>query len=612
MILGISAYYHDSAAALVGEDGILAAAQEERFTRIKHDSSFPIHAINYCLEEANLKLEDLEQVVFYEKPFLKFDRLLETYVGFAPVGLHSFVKAMPQWLKQKLHLPREIRKQLPGKWDKSIVFTTHHESHAASAFFPSPFEEAAILTMDGVGEWDTATIGVGKGNNIELLKSMHFPDSLGLLYSAFTYFCGFKVNSGEYKLMGLAPYGFPVYKDKIIDELLDLKEDGSFRVNLDFFNYCQGLTMTNKKFDQLFGGPPRSSESQITQREIDLAASIQAVTEEIVLRMAKYAKEVSGMNNLCLAGGVALNCVANGKLLRSKIFDQVWIQPASGDAGGALGAALFTHFHLMDKNRIPNASDSMKGSFLGPCFTNDEIRDFLTDSDTPHHFYENEDELLEIVTQQLDAGKIIGWFQGRMEFGPRALGSRSIIGDARNSEMQTKMNLSIKFRESFRPFAPSVLEEKVDRYFDLDSPSPYMLLVAPVAQNIRKELATDETEQMKDPDLLKRVKIERSTLPAITHVDYSARVQSISEDRNGRYYRLVKKFNESTQSPVLVNTSFNIRGEPIVCTHQDAYRCFVSTDMDLLVLENFVLFKEEQPKSTLVAKKEYLASFELD
>lgn len=612
MILGISAYYHDSAAALVGKDGILAAAQEERFTRIKHDSSFPIHAVNYCLKEANLKLEDLDQVVFYEKPFLKFDRLLETYVGFAPVGLHSFVKAMPQWLKQKLHLPREIRKQLPGKWDKSIVFTTHHESHAASAFFPSPFEEAAILTMDGVGEWDTATIGVGKGNHIELLKSMHFPDSLGLLYSAFTYFCGFKVNSGEYKLMGLAPYGSPVYKGKIINELLDLKEDGSFRLNLDFFNYCQGLTMTNKQFDQLFDGPPRRSESQITQREIDLAASIQAVTEEIVLRMAKYAKEVSGMNNLCLAGGVALNCVANGKLLRSKIFDQIWIQPASGDAGGALGAALFTHFQLMDKNRVPKASDSMKGSFLGPCFTTDEIRDFLTGSDTPHHFYENEDELLEIISQQLDAGKIIGWFQGRMEFGPRALGSRSIIGDARNSEMQTKMNLSIKFRESFRPFAPSVLEEEVEQYFDLDSPSPYMLLVAPVAQNIRKKLSTDETEQMQDPDLLKRVKIERSTLPAITHVDYSARVQSISENRNGRYYRLVKKFNESTQSPVLVNTSFNIRGEPIVCTPQDAYRCFVSTDMDLLVLENFVLFKKEQLEETLVAKEKYLASFDLD
>lgn len=612
MILGISAYYHDSAAALVGENGILAAAQEERFTRIKHDSSFPIHSIKYCLEEANLKLEDLDQVVFYEKPFLKFDRLLETYIGFAPVGLHSFVKAMPQWLKQKLHLPREIRKQLPGKWDKSIVFTTHHESHAASAFFPSPFEEAVILTMDGVGEWDTATIGVGKGNQIELLKSMHFPDSLGLLYSAFTYFCGFKVNSGEYKLMGLAPYGSPVYKDKIVNELLDLKEDGSFRVNLDYLNYCQGLTMTNKQFDQLFGGPPRRSESQITQREIDLASSIQAVTEEIVLRMAKYAKEVSGLSNLCLAGGVALNCVANGKLLRSKIFDQVWIQPASGDAGGALGAALFTHFQLMDKNREAKPSDSMKGSFLGPCFTNEEVKHFLTDSDTPYHFYENEDELLEIVSQQLDTGKIIGWFQGRMEFGPRALGSRSIIGDARNAAMQSKMNLSIKFRESFRPFAPSVLEEEIGRYFDLDSPSPYMLLVAPVAQNIRKELSTDETMQMQDPDLLKRVKIERSTLPAITHVDYSARVQSISEDSNGRYYRLVKKFNESTQSPIIVNTSFNIRGEPIVCTPQDAYRCFISTDMDLLVLENFVLFKEEQPKSTLVAKEKYLASFDLD
>ena len=612
MILGISAYYHDSAAALVGEEGILAAAQEERFTRIKHDSSFPIHAINYCLEEANLKLEDLEQVVFYEKPFLKFDRLLETYVGFAPVGLHSFVKAMPQWLKQKLHLPREIRQQLPGKWDQSIVFTTHHESHAASAFFPSPFEEAAILTMDGVGEWDTATIGVGKGNHIELLKSMHFPDSLGLLYSAFTYFCGFKVNSGEYKLMGLAPYGSPVYKDKIIDELLDLKEDGSFRVNLDYFNYCQGLTMTNKKFDQLLGGPPRSSESQITQREIDLAASIQSVTEEIVIRMARYAKEVSGMNNLCLAGGVALNCVANGKLLKEKIFKEIWIQPASGDAGGALGCALFTNYQLMERERIPSANDSMKGSFLGPKFDNNTIRSFLDEKQIPHLFYSKEKELLERVGQYIGEGKIIGWFQGRMEFGPRALGGRSIIGDARDSEMQTKMNLSIKFRESFRPFAPSVLEEDFPNFFEMETPSPYMLLVAPVNYDIRKELSPENNRDMKDPNLLKRVKIERSNLPAITHVDYSARVQTVNEERNGRYYRLIREFKKFCDSPVLVNTSFNIRGEPIVCTPQDAYRCFVSTDMDVLVLENFVLLKTEQTEESLKEREKYIASFELD
>ena len=612
MILGISAFYHDSAAALVGKNGIIAAAQEERFTRVKHDPSFPINAINYCLTEANVKVEDLDQIVFYEKPFLKFDRLLETYMGFAPIGLHSFVKAIPQWLKQKLHLPREIKKQLPGKWNKPILFTTHHESHASSAFFPSPFEEAAILTMDGVGEWDTATIGVGKGNRIELLKSMHFPDSLGLLYSAFTYFCGFKVNSGEYKLMGLAPYGTPVYKDKIINNLMDLKEDGSFKLNMKYFNYCQGLTMTSKKFDQLFGGSSRKSESKISEREINLASSIQAVTEEIVLRMARHAKEVTGLSDLCLAGGVALNCVANGKLVKSKIFDRVWIQPASGDAGGALGSALFTYYQLMDKKRVCEASDSMKGSFLGPCFKNEAIKKTLDNSNTPYQFYEKEDDLLEIVCKQINDGKIIGWFQGRMEFGPRALGARSIIGDARNTDMQTKMNLSIKFRESFRPFAPSVLEKEVERYFDLDTPSPYMLLVAPVAKKIRKALTSAELEQMKEPDLLKRVRIDRSELPAITHVDYSARVQSISEEKNERYYRLVKKFYDRNQSPVVVNTSFNIRGEPIVCTPEDAYRCFVSSDMDILVLENFVLFKSEQPSSTLAEREKYLASFELD
>ena len=612
MILGISAFYHDSAAALVGKNGIIAAAQEERFTRVKHDPSFPINAINYCLTEANVKVEDLDQIVFYEKPFLKFDRLLETYMGFAPIGLHSFVKAIPQWLKQKLHLPREIKKQLPGKWNKPILFTTHHESHASSAFFPSPFEEAAILTMDGVGEWDTATIGVGKGNRIELLKSMHFPDSLGLLYSAFTYFCGFKVNSGEYKLMGLAPYGTPVYKDKIINNLMDLKEDGSFKLNMKYFNYCQGLTMTSEKFDQLFGGSSRKSESKISEREINLASSIQAVTEEIVLRMARHAKEVTGLSDLCLAGGVALNCVANGKLVKSKIFDRVWIQPASGDAGGALGSALFTYYQLMDKKRVCEASDSMKGSFLGPCFKNEAIKKTLDNSNTPYQFYEKEDDLLEIVCKQINDGKIIGWFQGRMEFGPRALGARSIIGDARNTDMQTKMNLSIKFRESFRPFAPSVLEKEVERYFDLDTPSPYMLLVAPVAKKIRNALTSAELEQMQEPDLLKRVRIDRSELPAITHVDYSARVQSISEEKNERYYRLVKKFYDRNQSPVVVNTSFNIRGEPIVCTPEDAYRCFVSTDMDILVLENFVLFKSEQPSSTRVEREKYLASFELD
>lgn len=612
MILGISSYYHDSAAAVVGENGIIAAAQEERFTRIKHDHNFPIHAINYCLKEAGISVEELDQIVFYEKPLLKFDRLLETYIGFAPVGLKSFVKAMPQWLKQKLHLPREIKKNLPGKWNKPIVFTSHHESHAASAFFPSPFDEAVILTMDGVGEWDTATIGVGEGNRIELLKSMHFPDSLGLLYSAFTYFCGFRVNSGEYKLMGLAPYGTPVFKDLILDKLIDLKEDGSFSVNLEYFNYCQGLTMTNDKFAKLFGGPPRKSESDITEREINLASSVQALTEEIVLRMAKYAKQLTQKENLCLSGGVALNCVANGKLLKQKIFKEIWIQPASGDAGGALGAALFTHYQLMKRERITSPQDSMNGSFLGPKFDNDTVRSFLEEKRIPHHFYDSENELLEKVCQYIGEGKIIGWFQGRMEFGPRALGGRSIIGDARSSEMQSKMNLSIKFRESFRPFAPSVLEEDFSSFFDLKTPSPYMLLVAPVKNNIRRELSPEDKREMKDPNLLKRVKIERSSLPAITHVDYSARVQTVNEERNDRYYRLIREFKNSYDSPVLVNTSFNIRGEPIVCTPQDAYRCFVSTDMDVLVLENSVLLKTEQLQESLKEREKYIASFDLD
>ena len=612
MILGISSYYHDSAAAIVGENGIIAAAQEERFTRIKQDYNFPIHAINYCLKEAGTSVEELDQIVFYEKPLLKFDRLLETYIGFAPVGLQSFVKAMPQWLKQKLHLPREIKKNLPGKWNKPIVFTSHHESHAAGAFFPSPFEEAAILTMDGVGEWDTATIGVGVGNQIELLKSMHFPDSLGLLYSAFTYFCGFRVNSGEYKLMGLAPYGTPVFKDLIFDKLIDLKQDGSFSVNLEYFNYCQGLTMTNAKFAKLFGGPPRKSESDITEREINLASSIQAVTEEIVLRMARYARELTQKEKLCLSGGVALNCVANGKLVEQKIFKEIWIQPASGDAGGALGCALFTHFQLMGKERIPSPQDSMNGSFLGPKFANCTIRSFLEDKQIPHHFYSTEKELLERVVQYIGEGRIIGWFQGRMEFGPRALGGRSIIGDARNLEMQTKMNLSIKFRESFRPFAPSVLEEDFSSFFELKTPSPYMLLVAPVKHDIRKELSPEDNREMKDPNLLKRVKIEKSSLPAITHVDYSARVQTVNQERNGRYYRLIRELKKSFHSPVLVNTSFNIRGEPIVCTPEDAYRCFVSTNMDVLVLENFVLLKDEQPKESLKEREKYIASFALD
>jgi carbamoyltransferase len=612
MILGISAYYHDSAAALVNEKGILAAAQEERFTRIKHDSAFPVNAVEYCLKEAGAIIEDIEQIVFYEKPFLKFDRLLETYLSYAPSGLRSFVQAIPQWLKQKLHLPREIKKQLSGKWDKPIVFVSHHESHAASAFFPSPFEKSAILTMDGVGEWDTATIGIGEANKIRLIKSLKFPHSLGLLYSAFTYFAGFKVNSGEYKLMGLAPYGSPIYKDLILDHLIDLKDDGSFAMNMAYFNYCQGLTMTNKRFSSLFDGPPRKSESDITEREVNLASSIQAVTEEIVLRMAKFLRETTNQKNLCLAGGVALNCVANGKLQSSGIFDNIWIQPASGDAGGSLGAALFVNHQLLENERSPAPLDSMKGSFLGPAFNNEVIQEFLEETNAPHHLYEDENELLDVVSSAISEGKVIGWFQGRMEFGPRALGGRSIIGDARNEEMQTKMNLSIKYRESFRPFAPSVLEENAEKLFDLASASPYMLLVAPVKEDIRSKLSDEQNEVMKDPDLLKRVRIERSSLPAITHVDYSARVQTVNEKQNGRYYRLIKAFHEKTGSPVIVNTSFNIRGEPIVCSPEDAYRCFVSTDMDILVLENYVLHKSEQPLENLKAKEKYLSSFTLD
>jgi carbamoyltransferase len=612
MILGISAYYHDSAAALVNEKGILAAAQEERFTRIKHDSAFPVNAVEYCLKEAEATIEDIEQIVFYEKPFLKFDRLLETYLSYAPSGLRSFVQAVPQWLKQKLHLPREIKKRLPGKWDKPIVFVSHHESHAASAFFPSPFEESAILTMDGVGEWDTTTIGIGDGNKIRLLKSLKFPHSLGLLYSAFTYFAGFKVNSGEYKLMGLAPYGSPIYKDLILDHLIDLKADGSFAMNMAYFNYCQGLTMTNDRFSSLFGGPPRKSESDITEREVNLASSIQAVTEEIVLRMAKFLRETTNQKNLCLAGGVALNCVANGKLQSSGIFDDIWIQPASGDAGGSLGAALFVNHQLLKNERFPEPLDSMKGSFLGPAFSNEMIQGFLEETNVPHHLYDEENELLEVVASVIAEGKIIGWFQGRMEFGPRALGGRSIIGDARNESMQSKMNLSIKFRESFRPFAPSVLEENTKDFFELEDISPYMLLVTPVKENLRSKLSDEQNKVMKDPDLLKRVRIKRSSLPAITHVDYSARVQTVNEKQNGRYYRLIKRFHEKTGSPVIVNTSFNIRGEPIVCSPEDAYRCFVSTDMDILVLENYVLHKSEQPMENLKDKEKYISSFDLD
>ncbi len=612
-ILGISAFYHDSAAALMVDGQLVAAAQEERFTRKKHDFNFPTNAVEFCLREAKIQPEDLDYVVFYDKPLLKFERLLETYLAFAPEGLSSFLMAMPLWLKTKLHLPREIRKALGGRYKKRIVFTGHHESHAASAFFPSPFDEAAILTMDGVGEWDTASIGIGRGNKIEMLKTLGFPHSLGLLYSAMTYFTGFRVNSGEYKLMGLAPYGEPKYVDVILDKLIDLKPDGSLAMDMRYFNFCQGLTMTNDAFAALFGGPARNPESVITQREMDIAASIQKVTEEAVLRMARTAKQITGAKYLCLAGGVALNCVANGVLLREKIFDDIWIPAPAGDAGGALGAAMFAHFHLLERERKPNGSDALiRGSLLGPKYSNEEIRQFLDTTKAPYHYIPDEAELLRQTVQAMTEEKVVGWFQDRMEFGPRALGARSIIGDSRSEKMQAQMNLRIKFRESFRPFAPSVLVEDVPEYFDLDRESPYMLLVAPVRKDKLCSLTAAQRSDMRDPDLRKRVNVKRSVIPAVTHVDMSARIQSVDEKRNGRYYRLIREFKHQTGCGVIINTSFNIRGEPIVCTPQDAYRCFLASDMDVLVLENCILYKTEQPAQSQSERENYIGSFSLD
>ncbi|MDA1055219.1 MAG: carbamoyltransferase [Planctomycetota bacterium] len=609
-ILGISAFYHDSAAALVVDGEIVAAAQEERFTRKKHDPEFPVNAIEYCLSEAGLRAEDLDYVGFYDKPFLKFERLLETYLGYAPQGFNSFLQAIPVWLKQKLHLRREIKRGLHGAYRKRIVFTEHHESHAASAFFPSPFDEAAILTVDGVGEWATASHGVGRGNRIDLTHELHFPHSPGLLYSAFTYFCGFRVNSGEYKLMGLAPYGQPKYVDLILKKLIDLKEDGSFRMDMSYFNYCQGLTMTSAKFDKLFGGPPRKPESPLTEREMDMAASIQQVTEEIMLRMARHVHASTGMKNLCLAGGVALNCVANGRILREGPFDQLWIQPAAGDAGGALGVALFIWHQLLGKPREAVADDSQHGSYLGPANDEADIKQFLDDAGAKYHFMEDESALCDRVADLIGSDKVIGWLQGRMEFGPRALGGRSILGDARSTKMQSVMNLKIKFRESFRPFAPSVLQERVHDLFEMreNEPSPYMLLVAPVRDERRKAL-TESEQQLTGVDKLKSI---RSEIPAITHVDYSARVQTVDAARHGRYYKLIKSFERQTGSPVIINTSFNVRGEPIVCTPEHAYRCFMATNMDVLVLERFLLLKEEQPNAKDHEIDEYLAQFQLD
>ncbi|MHB8957171.1 MAG: carbamoyltransferase family protein [Pirellulaceae bacterium] len=608
-ILGISAFYHDSAAALVVDGRIVAAAQEERFSRKKHDAGFPQQAIDYCLAEAGLTPGDLDCVGFYDKPFQKFDRLLETYLAYAPRGFRSFLMAMPIWLRTKLHLPREMRRGLRDAYRRRFVFTDHHESHAASAFFPSPFEEAAILTVDGVGEWATASYGSGRGHRIELTHQLSFPHSLGLLYSAFTYFCGFRVNSGEYKLMGLAPYGRPIYADLIRDRLLDIKPDGSFRMDMDYFNYCQGLTMTGRKFHDLFGGPPRKAESPLTQREMDLAASVQLVTEEIMMRMAQHVHRETGMKNLCLAGGVALNCVANGRILREGPFDNLWIQPAAGDAGGALGVALFIWHQLMNHPREPQENDSQCGSLLGPAPRDDEIRMFLDQAGAVYQRFENDEQKSDRVADLLMEGQVVGWVQGRMEFGPRALGSRSILGDARNEQMQAVMNLKIKFRESFRPFAPSVLQERVHDYFAMrpQEPSPYMLLVAPVREERRvKDHATSELCGL---ELRNAV---RSVVPAITHVDYSARVQTVDQQRNPAYYRLLKAFERKTGCPVIINTSFNIRGEPIVCSPSEAYRCFLATNMDALVIENYLLIKADQPDLRLHEIDTYLANFELD
>jgi len=615
-ILGISAFYHDSAAALIVDGDVVAAAQEERFSRKKHDAGFPLKAVSYCLEAGKISLADLDYVVFYDKPILKFDRLLETYLGYAPRGFKSFRIAMPLWLKEKLFMGRILRGNLEGAVKARFVFTEHHESHAASAFFPSPFEEAAILTVDGAGEWSTGAIGYGKGNEIHLTREMRFPHSLGLLYSAFTYHCGFKVNSGEYKLMGLAPYGKPVYKDVILNQLIDLKTDGSFWMNQDYFDYCHGLTMTNENFDRLFGGSPRKPEAMIEQRHMDMAASIQWVTEEILLRMAAEAHRETGMKNLVLAGGVALNCVANGRLLREGPFDDIWIQPAAGDAGGALGSALFVWHQLMRQPRKICRGDRMKGSLLGPRFSNPQIEKFLTEVEAPFERFTDEVDLLDSVAGWMAEGRVVGWFQGRMEFGPRALGCRSIIGDARNATMQATMNLKVKFRESFRPFAPCVLRERASEFFEMDTrhESPYMLQVAKVRKEHRILLTETDSKTMKEsPDLRQRVNVVRSKLPAITHVDYSARVQTVDEARHGRFYRLIKAFERLTGCPVIVNTSFNVRGEPIVCTPREAWDCFLATDMDVLVLEDFVVLKEKlSPAALKVEREKHLAQFEMD
>ena len=607
-LLGISAYYHDSAAAILKDGVIIAAAQEERFTRIKQDSNFPIKAIEYCLKEAGIEPEQLDGVVYYEKPFIKFERILETAMAYAPFSMKSFINAMPVWLKTKLFIPSQIDKHFEKRLQCPIYFTTHHESHCASAFFPSPFEEAAILCLDGVGEWDTTTWGIGKGNKIEIKQKIEFPHSLGLLYSAFTGFLGFKVNSGEYKVMGLAPYGEPIYKDLILEKLIDVKEDGSFWLNQEYFGYCTTDYMFNEKFEKLFNRKPRKAESVLTQDDMDMAASIQAVTEEIILKLANYVHKQTGMKNLCLAGGVALNCVSNGNILKNGPFENIWTQPAAGDAGGALGAALAIHYMHLKNERNTNGNDFQFGSLLGPKYSDEEILKTLEKFEAKYTKYETEEEVAQIVAKYISEGKSIGHFAGRMEYGPRALGNRSILADPRNREMQKNLNLAIKKRESFRPFAPSCLEEDVEEFFDIreGKKSPYMLLTQPISKKIKTEL----TEEEKNYKGIEKLKAYRSTLPAITHVNYSARIQTVSKEVNPRYWNIINEFKKLTACSVVVNTSFNIRGEPIVNTPENAYKCFMFTDLDVLVLENFVLLKEEQ--KAIEGIEQYQQQFTLD
>ena len=611
-ILGISAYYHDSAAALIADGDIAAAAQEERFTRKKHDASFPAGAIAYCLDEAGIQLNDVEHIIFYDKPLIKFERLLETYLSFVPRGFRSFIAAMPIWLKEKLFLKSTLKKELAGVGNiqedelPPLLFNEHHESHAASAFYPSPFEKAAVLCLDGVGEWATTSVWLGEGNKLTPQWEINFPHSLGLLYSAFTYYTGFKVNSGEYKLMGLAPYGEPKYVDLILDNLMDLKEDGTYRLNMSYFNYATGLTMTSRKFHDLFGGPPRKQESEISQKEMDIARSIQVVTEEIVLKLAKTVHKEFNVDYLCLAGGVALNCVSNGRVQREGPFKDIWIQPAAGDAGGALGSALTVWYSYLENIRnADNKNDKMNGSYLGRHFENDEITQFLDQKKLPYTKLTDE-TLMPQLAEILADEKVVGWFNGRMEFGPRALGGRSIIGDPRSPKMQSVMNLKIKYRESFRPFAPAVKAEEVSNWFDLDGKSPYMLIVAPVKEEKRKLMTGKEQELFG----LDKLNVPRSEIPAITHVDYSARVQTIHQETNQRFYQLITEFEKRTKCPILINTSFNVRGEPIVYTPEDAYQCFMRTDMDYLVMENVLLAKADQPEHEI--DESWKTEYELD